>query len=55
ASHSQELADRLRAAGAEDVVLRLVPGADHCFEGVDPVPPLREVVAFLADRLRAAR
>ncbi|MCU1432816.1 MAG: hypothetical protein JWP95_1921 [Actinotalea sp.] len=55
ASHSQELADRLRAAGAEDVVLRLVPGADHCFEGVDPVPPLGEVVAFLADRLRAAR
>jgi acetyl esterase/lipase len=38
-------------AGAPDVVLEIVAGADHCFDGVDPRPPLRTVVEFLADRL----
>ena len=48
---SLRLRDALVAAGAEDVVLEVVPGADHCFEGTDPVPSLETVVAFLADRL----
>lgn len=50
---SQRLHDALVAAGAHDVELDLGPGADHCFGGVDPVPVLRRVVGFLADRLRA--
>ncbi|NMR18943.1 alpha/beta hydrolase [Cellulomonas fimi] len=50
---SERLHAALVAAGAPDVVLEVVPGADHCFEGVDPVPPLRTVVEFLADRLGA--
>lgn len=43
--------EALVAAGAPDVVLDLVPGADHCFGAVDPEPPLRRIVEFLADRL----
>lgn len=43
--------EALVAAGAADVVLDLVPGADHCFGAVDPEPPLRRIVGFLADRL----
>ena len=50
---STRLRDALVAAGARDVVLEVVPGADHCFEGTDPVPSLETVVAFLADRLDA--
>lgn len=46
------LHEALVAAGASDVVLDLVAGADHCFGAVDPEPALRTVVAFLADRLR---
>ena len=51
ARQSVRLHDALVAAGAGDVVLDLVPGADHCFGAVDPEPPLRRVVEFLADRL----
>jgi len=43
--------ERLRDAGARDVALEVVPGADHCFEGVDPAPALRTVVDFLRTRL----
>lgn len=43
--------EALVAAGAPDAVLDLVPGADHCFGAVDPEPPLRRIVEFLADRL----
>ncbi len=43
--------EALVAAGAVDVVLDLVPGADHCFGAVDPEPPLRRIVDFLVDRL----
>jgi acetyl esterase/lipase len=49
---SRRLRDALVAAGARDVVLEVVPGADHCFVGVDPAPPLRAVVAFLAAHLK---
>lgn len=49
---SRRLHDDLVAAGAPDVTLDVVPGADHCLVGVDPVPVLERVVAFLADRLR---
>lgn len=49
---SRRLHDDLVAAGAPDVTLDVVPGADHCLVGVDPVPVLGRVVAFLADRLR---
>lgn len=52
---SVRLRDGLVAAGARDVVLDLVPGADHCFGGVDAEVPLRRVVAFLAERLTADR
>jgi acetyl esterase/lipase len=47
---SEELAGALRAAGA-DVELELVPGADHVFGGVDPLPLVLRSVAFLAERL----
>lgn len=50
---SERLRDALLAAGAHDVVLEVVPGADHCFVGVDPVPPLTTAVDFLATRLHA--
>ncbi|MFI2754277.1 alpha/beta hydrolase fold domain-containing protein [Cellulomonas sp. P22] len=50
---SLRLRDALVDAGATDVVLDVVPGADHCFVGVDPVPPLARAVAFLAARLGA--
>lgn len=53
ARQSVRLHEALVAAGADDVVLDLVPGADHCFGGTDPDEPLRRVVAFLADRLAA--
>ncbi len=53
ARQSVRLSEALVAAGAQDVELELVPGADHCFGGVDPMPPLRRVVGFLADRLGA--
>jgi pimeloyl-ACP methyl ester carboxylesterase len=49
---SRRLHDELVAAGAPDVTLDVVPGADHCLLGVDPVPVLERVVEFLADRLR---
>lgn len=52
ARQSVRMAQALDAAGARDVVLDLVPGADHCFGGVDEEGPLRRVAAFLADRLR---
>ena len=42
------------AAGAADVVLEVVPGAGHCFDGVDPAGPMATVVRFLAERLGAA-
>lgn len=48
---SVRLHDALVAAGAGDVVLDVVPGADHCFGAVDPEPVLRRIVDFLADRL----
>lgn len=50
---SERLRDALVAAGARDIVLEVVPGADHCFVGVDPAPALRTVVEFLARRLTA--
>lgn len=50
--HSVLLARALEEAGV-DVRLEVVPGAEHCFEGVDPGPPLRAAVAFLAERLGA--
>jgi len=50
---SERLRDALVAAGARDVVLEVVPGADHCFVGVDPAPPLATAVEFLATRLGA--
>jgi hypothetical protein len=37
------------------VVLEVVPGADHCFDGVDPAGPVATVARFLADRLGAGR
>lgn len=49
---SRRLHDELVAAGAPDVTLDVVPGADHCLLGVDPVPVLERVVEFLAHRLR---
>lgn len=52
-AQSLRLHDALVDAGATDVVLDVVPGADHCFVGVDPVPPLERAVAFLAARLGA--
>jgi dipeptidyl aminopeptidase/acylaminoacyl peptidase len=52
---SLRLRDALVAAGAADVVLEVVPGADHCFDGVDPAGPVGTVVRFLADRLGAAQ
>ncbi len=51
ARQTVRLHETLVAAGAGDVVLDLVPGADHCFGGIDPEPTLRRIVAFLADRL----
>lgn len=48
---SVRLRDALVAAGAPDVALDVVAGAEHCFEGVDPVPPLERAVAFLAARI----
>lgn len=51
ARQSVRLHAALVDAGAPDVELELVPGADHCFGGVDPGPALRRVVGFLADRL----
>lgn len=51
ARQTVRLHEALVAAGAADVVLDLVPGADHCFGAVDPEPPLRRIVDFLADRL----
>ena len=52
ASHSRRLAAASTRAGAP-VRLQLVPDAEHCFDGVDPLPALRSAVAFLADHLRA--
>ena len=52
---SVRLRDALVAAGAADVVLEVVPGADHCFDGVDPAGPVATIAAFLADRLGAVR
>jgi acetyl esterase/lipase len=51
ARQSMRLHEALVAAGAPDVELELVAGADHCFGGVDPTGPLRRVVEFLAARL----
>lgn len=48
---SERLRDALHAAGATDVVLVVVPGANHCFEGVDPTGPLDQAIAYLATRL----
>jgi acetyl esterase/lipase len=50
---SVRLRDALLAAGARDVVLEVVPGADHCFDGVDPAGSVATVTRFLADRLGA--
>lgn len=52
AAHSQRLAAALERVGAP-VRLELVPGAEHCFDGVDPLPALRRAVAFLAEHLHA--
>ena len=51
---SVRLRDALVAAGAADVVLEVVPGAGHCFDGVDPAAPVATVVQFLAGRLGLA-
>lgn len=48
---SERLRDALLAVGARDVVLEVVPGADHCFVGVDPAPALRAAVTFLTSHL----
>ncbi|WP_407341459.1 alpha/beta hydrolase fold domain-containing protein [Pengzhenrongella phosphoraccumulans] len=48
---SVRLRDALLAAGARDVTLTLVPGADHCFEGTDPRPPLDETVKHFTTHL----
>ncbi|WP_298461508.1 alpha/beta hydrolase [uncultured Cellulomonas sp.] len=50
--HSERLAAALADAGAP-VRLELVPGGEHCFDRVDPVPALRAAVDFLAEHLRA--
>lgn len=50
--HSVRLAAALEAVGA-DVRLETVPGGEHCFDGVDPLPALRSAVTYLAERLRA--
>lgn len=50
--HSERLAAAMQHVGAP-VRLELVPGGEHCFDGVDPVPALRSAVAFLAEHLRA--
>lgn len=52
---SRRLHAALAAAGAPAVELEVVPGADHCFVGVDPVPPLRRCVDFLAGHLVRGR
>lgn len=50
---THRLASALREAGARDVEVEVVEGADHCFWEVDPLPPLTRVVEFLAGRLTA--
>ncbi|WP_022879158.1 alpha/beta hydrolase [Microbacterium sp. B19] len=50
-SQSRELADALTAAGSSAEVV-IVPGAEHVFDGVDPMPQLERAVRFLADTLR---
>lgn len=50
--HSERLAAALEEAGAP-VRLITVPGADHCFTGVDPVPVLETAVGYLREHLRA--
>ncbi|HEY8721024.1 alpha/beta hydrolase [Pengzhenrongella sp.] len=52
---SERLRDALLRAGATDVVLEVIAGADHCFDGVDPAPALATVVTFLATRLHTAQ
>lgn len=49
--HSERLAIALQHVGAP-VRLELVPGAGHCFAGVDPLPMLQFAVAFLTKHLR---
>lgn len=46
----ERLAEAIRGVGGE-VTLHVVPGADHCFRGVDPVPLIAEAVDFLAGAL----
>ena len=51
-SQSLRMHERLLDVGA-DSTLRIVPGADHCFERYPDVPSLiRESVDFLSSRLR---
>lgn len=51
-SQSVRMHERLSSVGA-DTTLRLVPGADHCFEGHRDIPKLiNEAVEFLGSRLR---
>jgi acetyl esterase/lipase len=51
-AHSERLAAALQRVGAP-VRLELVPGGEHCFDGVDPTPALKAAVAFLAEHLQA--
>ena len=51
ASQSLLMHERLAAAGVEST-LRIVPGADHCFDGYDDIPALiDESVAYLRAKL----
>ena len=45
-AQSEVLVDRLAAAGVE-VTFRRVPGADHVFMGVDPLPLMDETITWL--------
>ena len=49
-AQSELFADALAAAGVP-VEFRRVPGADHVFLGADPVPLMREAVAWIAARV----
>ena len=49
---SERLRAALEAAGAGNVTLHLIPGADHCFEGTDPRQPLTEAVNHFTTHLK---
>lgn len=52
-TQSEQLAAALTAVGAT-ANLKRVPGADHVFLGVDPVPQIDEALSFLSSQLRSS-